>query len=64
MMNNWEDLYKNQMDNLELYRALIRYSKHFNAPFPMYMIGEATVDKIDQCIQKNQESEAQSGLIY
>lgn len=51
-MNNWEDLYKNQRDNLELYRALIRYSKHFNAPFPMFMIGEATVDNIDQCIQK------------
>lgn len=63
-MNDWEDLYKNQKNDSELYKELINYSKHFNAPFPMFMIGDATVDILKQCIQKNHEYEPSEGLIY
>lgn len=63
-MNDWKDLYNNQKDNPKLYRALIQYSEHFGVPFPMFMIGEATVKVIDQCIKNNKEYEPQPGLIY
>lgn len=63
-MNDWEDLYKNQKDNPKLYQALIHYSEYFNAPFPMFMIGEATVDILNTCIKENKEYEPKQGLIY
>lgn len=63
MMNDWENLYQGQKNNPELYDALIKYSKHFNSPFPMFMIGEATVNLLKKCIQDNQEYEPKQGLI-
>lgn len=62
-MNDWEDLYKSKKYNIELYHALIRYSEHFDVPFPMFMIGETT-DDIAKCIKNNQEYEPNPNLIY
>lgn len=63
-MNDWQDLYKNQKDNPELYEMLIRYSEHFNAPFPMFIIGEATVEVLQKCLDQNREYEGKSDVIY
>lgn len=63
-MNDWEDLYKNQKANPKLYHALVYYSEHFNEPFPMFMIGEATVEALQKCIEDNKEYEPKTGLIY
>lgn len=63
-MNDWEDLYKNQKNDPQLYQALLNYSEHFNEPFPMFMIGEATVEILDNCVENNKEYEPKTGLMY
>lgn len=63
-MNDWQDLYKNQKNKPELYMMLIKYSEHFNEPFPMFMIGEATVEVLQGCLEQNREYEGKPGVIY
>lgn len=63
-MNDWQDLYKNQKNEPELYQALIRYSEHFNEPFPMFTIDGVTAKELNECVKANREYELDSNLDY